>query len=135
MNVSLALCQRNAGLTLAFSVRGTYCSCSVFCLLKSSAMTLSRFNILVESQGLLRTSGNLELQSFKRRVTGRLIFTIVLIVHQNTSLIGLSRDVDMSHMDFTRRFKNLIGSDATCFVNKCVGHFWRSLLRDLSVGP
>ena len=78
------------------------------------------FSILVESQGLLGTPDNQELQSFDRRVTTRLIFTIILTVSHG---VGLLRYVGANHVSSTGGFQNLAGSGAAFFVNKCVGHF------------
>ena len=51
MNVSLALCQRNAGLTFAFSATGTDCNYNVFCLLMMSATSSSMFRFLLSRRG------------------------------------------------------------------------------------
>ena len=130
-NASLALCQRNVGLTPAFSASDTDCNCSVFDLLTTSATLSSTFSILVELQGLLGILGNPELQSFDRRMTPRLIFTIILTV---SHVAGLLRDIGANYVSSTEGFQNLIKSGASCFVNKCAGHFWRSLWRDLRAG-
>jgi len=70
------LLERNAGMNLAFWICRTYFLCRIFNLLLTSKIPSSTFSILIKLQGLLRTLGNMELQSSERRVTAELIFTI-----------------------------------------------------------
>ena len=69
-----------------------------------TATPSSTFNIQVESQGLLGTPYNPELQSFDRRVTTRLIFTIILTMRHGKALL---RYFGTNHVSSMGSFQNL----------------------------
>jgi len=106
---------------LAFIICRTDCLCRLFNLLSTSMMPSLMFSIPIESQGLLGTLSNLELQILERRRMVELLFTISLIMCQCINPAGPLRDVDASCTGYTRDFQNLIRSGTACIVSSGMG--------------